>query len=378
MSNKEKASQRSRLSRQILAKYFLSVLGFIVAFIAVVLILWRVSATITWYEDDLLYRSLIYVREYILLFGGIPLVLGIVLITYYFISRPLRYLDQVVAASERLMTSGAGDEPVELPADLKTVQDKMNLLREQNIRNQRAAREAEQRKNDLIVYLAHDLKTPLTGVTGYLSLLRDEPDISEATRSRYVNIALEKAERLEDLINEFFEITRFNLSSISLELERTNLTRMLEQIAYEFGPILAEKNLSVDTCLNPDEEIMCDRDKLERVFDNLIRNAVNYSYPDTAIMLSLEHADSPVPGAIITVKNHGKTIPADKLERIFEQFFRLDSARSTSTGGSGLGLAIAKEIVEMHGGHISAASSDETVIFTVFLPERPLQPERPT
>ena len=105
---------------------------------AVVLILWRVSATITWYEDDLLYRSLIYVREYILLFGGIPLILGIILITYYFISRPLRYLDQVVEASEQLMTSG--DEPVELPADLKTVQDEMNLLREQNIRSRRAAR----------------------------------------------------------------------------------------------------------------------------------------------------------------------------------------------------------------------------------------------
>ena len=94
MSNKNSASQRSRLSRQILAKYFLSVIGFIVAFVAIVLILWRVSATITWYEDDLLYRSLIYVREYILLFGGIPLILGIVLITYYFISRPLRYLDR--------------------------------------------------------------------------------------------------------------------------------------------------------------------------------------------------------------------------------------------------------------------------------------------
>ena len=225
MSNKNSASQRSRLSRQILAKYFLSVIGFIVAFVAIVLILWRVSATITWYEDDLLYRSLIYVREYILLFGGIPLILGIVLITYYFISRPLRYLDQVVEASEQLMTSG--DEPVELPADLKTVQDEMNLLREQNIRSRRAAREAEQRKNDLIVYLAHDLKTPLTGVTSYLSLLRDEPDISDTTRSKYLSIALEKTQRLEDLINEFFEITRFNLSSISLELERTNLTRML-------------------------------------------------------------------------------------------------------------------------------------------------------
>ena len=113
-----------------------------------------------------------------------------------------------------------------------------------------------------------------------------------------------------------------------------------------------------DTDIAPDIEILCDRNKMERVFDNLIRNAINYSYPNTRINLTMS------PGKIgidIIVSNHGKTIPADKLDRIFEQFFRLDSSRSTSTGGSGLGLAISKEIVELHGGLISASSENEMI-----------------
>lgn len=115
--------------------------------------------------------------------------------------------------------------------------------------NLRAAKEAEQRKNDLVTYLAHDLKTPITSVIGYLTLLRDEPQISEEIRSRYMNIALDKAERLDDLINEFFEITRFNLSHISLEKKQINLSLMLQQLTYEFQPMLAEKNLTCSLCL---------------------------------------------------------------------------------------------------------------------------------
>ena len=145
------------------------------------------------------------------------------------------------------------------------------------------AREAEQRKNDLIVYLAHDLKTPLTSIIGYLTLLRDEPELSPAMRAKYTGIALDKAERLETLINEFFEITRFSLTHLTLQREEVNLTRMLEQVTFEFQPVLAEMDLVWDLSLPPDVVVVCDPDKLERVFDNLLRNANNYSYPGTLI-----------------------------------------------------------------------------------------------
>ena len=140
---------------------------------------------------------------------------------------------------------------------------------------------------------------------------------------------------------------------------------MLEQLASEFSPILAEKELTWSLDIAPDVYVFCDSQKLERVFDNLIRNAVNYSYPKSTVRLSL----TPVRDYVkIGVENRGRTIPPEKLGRIFDQFFRLDSSRSSITGGAGLGLAIAKELTERFGGSIHAESADETVRLTVLLP----------
>src|SRR5699024_6758250 len=172
------------------------------------------------------------------------------------------------------------EEPIRLPPAMKSVEDQLNLAREEALHAQRTAREAEQRKNDLVVYLAHDLKTPLTSVIGYLTLLRDEPQLSSELRGRYTGIALDKAERLEDLINEFFDITRFNLSHLELEKRPVDLTRMLQQVASEFGPMLEEARLTCRLDLPPRLEYPCDPDKLARVFDNLMRNACHYAAPD--------------------------------------------------------------------------------------------------
>ncbi len=175
------------------------------------------------------------------------------------------------------------EEPIRLPASLKNAEDQLNLAREQALRDERAAREAEQRKNDLVVYLAHDLKTPLTSVIGYLTLLRDEPQLSPELRARYTGIALDKAERLEDLINEFFDITRFNLTHLELERQPVDLKRMLEQVASEFAPVLWEKDLTCALELPARLPYGCDPDKLARVFDNLLRNACHYSIPCTVV-----------------------------------------------------------------------------------------------
>jgi two-component system sensor histidine kinase VanS len=280
----------------------------------------------------------------------------------------LGYLEELIDAAKNI--NDKSDDLIGLPPRLKEAELEMNNLKLNVRENERIAKDAEQRKNDLVVYLAHDLKTPLTSVIGYLSLLTEEQQISEPLREKYLSISLKKAERLEDLINEFFEITRFNLSTLTLEPGTVNLTRMLEQIIFGFAPMLAEKKLTCTLDAAPDITMKLDAGKMQRVFDNLLRNAVTYSYEGSEIKITIWlEDDHPEDEKIhIRFQNNGDTIPLEKLSRIFEQFYRLDSARSSQSGNAGLGLAIAKEIVELHSGMIEAASADDTIIFDVNLP----------
>ncbi len=186
-------------------------------------------------------------------------------------------------------------------------------------------------------------------------------------RVKYVHITLDKALRLERLINEFFEITRYNLQQIVLEKESLDLSFMLVQMADEFYPILSDHGNTLKLQGTNEESIMVygDGDKLARVFRNILKNAIAYSYPDTEILVDCKTAGEKL---FVTFSNKGKTIPRQKLEAIFEKFFRLDDARGTNQGGAGLGLAIAREIVTLHGGAIRAESGNEVTAFTVELP----------
>lgn len=268
-----------------------------------------------------------------------------------------KYMQRFISQNEPL--------PLELPHEYAEIFTKISEIRYEIQNKEQTLRTETERKNDLITYLAHDLKTPLTSVIGYLTLLKDEADISDTLRSKYTEIAAKKAERLEELINELFEITRFNLSKIELQMEKVNLSLMTEQIVYEFNPLLTEKNLSFLMKIQSDVQVYCDVDKMERIIDNLIRNAISYSYPNSEIKIQLEkHSEN----VILTFTNKGITIPKEKIERIFEQFFRLDSSRNSSTGGSGLGLAISKQLIEAHGGTIKADSQNETIQFTITFP----------
>lgn len=281
-----------------------------------------------------------------------------------------KYFEELNSGIDALINEDS--EEISLSPELLPMERKMNTIKHTIEKQKTDMQLSEQRKNDLIMYLAHDLKTPLASVIGYLNLLHDESHISEELKEKYISITLDKAERLEELINEFFEITRFNLSDITLQYSRINLTRLLEQLIYEFAPMFKEKNLNCN--LNAEQDIMlkCDADKIQRVFDNLLRNAVIYSFNDTDIDITAERQDE---NLVIKFVNHGNTIPKEKMERIFEQFYRLDASRSTGSGGAGLGLAVAKHIVEIHKGIITARSKDELIEFVVILPLIPLESE---
>lgn len=361
--NRIKGLNRSRVTRRILMQYFLTLIAFIAVYLLLLVAAVRIISNHYWFYDDPLYQFLNFIREYLIIFASILPVIGWVIITYIFIGRPLRYLDEVIVASEKL--ANPTEEQIILSEAMKTVQDDLNEVRENAVRSAKIAKEAEQRKNDLIVYLAHDLKTPLTSVIGYLTLLRDESDISENLREKYLAISLDKAERLEELINEFFEITRFNLSNIELQKSNVNLTRMLEQIAFEFRPMLLTKGMECRLDVPADVMMRCDANKMQRVFDNILRNAVFYSYENSVVEIGVIQDEKET---LIRFVNSGDTIPKEKLGRLFEQFYRLDSARGTNSGGAGLGLAIAKQIVTLHGGTITAVSEDEKIEFTVRIP----------
>ncbi len=251
------------------------------------------------------------------------------------------------------------------PAELRDFGQKLKDFKYTLKENETARILAEQQKNDLIVYLAHDLKTPLTSVIGYLSLLEETQDLPIEQRAKYVGIAIDKAYRLENLINEFFEITRLNLQTIEAQKSKVNLTVLLMQVLVEFYPMFEEKRLNIVHKVEPELTVHADADKLARVFDNLFRNAVNYSYEETDIVCTAYKTEKEV---VIKVKNKGDDIPKEKLDRIFDKFYRADNSRRSATGGSGLGLAFAKQIVELHKGTITASCDDGNTEFTVILP----------
>lgn len=254
---------------------------------------------------------------------------------------------------------------ISLPQELMPIERKLHLVQQTLQNRERATREAEQRKNDMVMYLAHDIKTPLTSVIGYLSLLSEAPEMPAEQRAKYIGITLDKAQRLEQLIDEFFEITRYNFQQQQLTLETINLYYMLVQLTDEFYPLLQAHGNTIKLQAPTELTVYGDADKLARVFNNILKNAVAYSYPNTPICITAKIEEQNLE---INFMNQGQTIRPQKLQSIFEKFFRLDSARASNTGGAGLGLAIAQEIVHLHGGEITATSADEITCFCVRLP----------
>lgn len=260
----------------------------------------------------------------------------------------------------------SNSDDLALPKKYSEIESQLIMIKAMTQKNQQLIQMETQRKNDLITYLAHDLKTPLASVIGYLSILDEAPDMPTEQKAKYVGIALDKAYRLEELINEFFEITRFNLQSIVLHKSKIKLAFMLRQMVDEFYPMLTPRRKQV--VINAPEELTLwgDADKLARVFNNILKNAIVYSYDETIIeIFAVQQSEN----AVITFTNRGNPIPPQNLDTIFEKFYRLDISRSSTTGGAGLGLAIAKEIVCAHNGSITVQSDDAQTTFTLILPD---------
>ncbi len=235
-------------------------------------------------------------------------------------------------------------------------------------------RKAERLKNELISNVSHDLRTPLTSIIGYLRLLHEGRAKTSEEQREYLRIAFGKSEQLQRLVEDLFEYTKLSHHDVRLAKQIVSLNELVGQISEEYVPLLEESELQLVSKLSERElSVDLDPEKMVRVFENLLINAIKYSHKPSVVELCLQEQDG---GALLLLRNRGDDIAQEQLERLFERFYRLDQSRSTDSGGSGLGLAISKSIVDLHGGKIWATSNAGVITFYVWLPVAEPQAER--
>lgn len=295
--------------------------------------------------------------------------LGIVIfsVTFMILEEPgIRYLGRISDAVQSISQGNLNTE-VDVTGDdeFSAMAANLNKMSSDIRKLMDKEREAERTKNELITNVAHDLRTPLTSIIGYLELLAGNTQIPQEMQHKYIEIAYSKSRRLEKLIEDLFGFTKLNYGKIAMHIGQIDIVKLLEQLLEEAYPNFEEKNLSYDLQSNvPAKIISADGNLLARLFDNLIGNAIKYGADGKRVLVKIHGEEDTV---TVSVTNFGRVIPADELPLLFNKFYRVEQSRSATTGGTGLGLAIAKEIVDMHGGTIRVASDLNGTVFTVKL-----------
>ncbi|MDN4066992.1 HAMP domain-containing sensor histidine kinase [Paenibacillus vini] len=298
-------------------------------------------------------------------------VLIMLLFALYFYRRSVRrheqkYLKLLIEEVHRVEEGSAAKIPVENVGQLGQLATDINRMVERLRTSMEEERRAEQTKNELITNVSHDLRTPLTSITGYLGLIDQDRYRDEVELRHYVNMAYEESLRLKQLLQDLFEYTRLQNKEMKLHKSRINLAEMLYQITAHFGWQLQENKMECRLFMNQQPLfVIADGDKLRRVYENLITNAIRYGSDGRLLDIRGRLEGNEV---VTEVINYGDPIPESDLPHLFDRFYRVEKSRAAHTGGSGIGLAIAKHIVDLHGGVISAESDDDRTVFTVRLP----------
>lgn len=278
------------------------------------------------------------------------------------------YLAEITAGIRRF----AAGEPatriaVRQSNELTQIAESFNAMAEELEEIETEEKKNEGAKNDLITSIAHDLRTPLTSVIGYLDLVTQK-DVDEETKRHYISVAYRKAKRLQCLADDLFNYTKYGSAELTLNTAPIDAVKMVEQLTEEAYPSISENHLELVVEKKIDRAIVeADGTLLARAFSNLLGNAIKYGKDGKRLFLLME------PGSAIGTVcfhfiNFGEVIPARDLERIFERFYRVDAARTEEAGGTGLGLAIAKNIIERHKGTIAVRSDLNGTEFIVELP----------
>jgi signal transduction histidine kinase len=250
--------------------------------------------------------------------------------------------------------------------DIQKVVDSIHVLVDSTVEAMEEERRIEQSKDELITNVSHDIRTPLTSIIGYLGLIEEGRYASQEEIKSYVHTAYEKAKQMKVLVDDLFEYTKVRQTTTPLHKSTFDMIQLLEQLAIDFELEAKEKGMEI-VVHSPHNQLMmeADTEKLVRVFNNLISNALKYGKGGKLIQLDVESAGEET---VITVKNDGEPLPEEALDQLFERFYRAETSRSQETAGTGLGLAIAQSIVELHGGNITAQSKSGWTCFIIRLP----------
>ncbi|MGX7031270.1 sensor histidine kinase [Vagococcus zengguangii] len=256
--------------------------------------------------------------------------------------------------------------PFKLNGDLGRIINNVNQLVNNTVTAMEEERRIEQSKDELITNISHDIRTPLTSIIGYLGLIEEGRYKSDEELLHYTHTAFKKSKQMKTLVDDLFEYTKVRQTNTKLNVIQFDLYQLLEQLAVDFELEAGNKNMTLDVSCQPIPFLMAgDTEKLVRVFNNLITNALKYGSDGNTIVLSAEKNET---HATIIVTNNGENIPQEALENIFERFYRVDQSRSQETGGTGLGLAIAHSIISLHHGEISVKSENGWTSFVIILP----------
>lgn len=312
--------------------------------------------------------ALIYDSDLVIIEGYV--LLGVVFFTVVFIFLQERSIDYIGKISDAMRSISEGDlnTSVEVEGDdeFSAMAENLNKMAEDIRRLIEKERESERTKNELITNIAHDLRTPLTSVIGYLELLSGKAaPLPDDVKRKYINIAYGKAKHLEKLVEDLFGFTKLNYGKISMHVSKVDIVKLLSQLLEESYPNFEKCRLSYELQSNVAAKVIsADGNLLARLFDNLINNAIKYGAEGKRVLVKINAQENIVE---VAVENYGYVIPEEELPLIFDKFYRVEHSRSTMTGGTGLGLAIVKNIADLHGGSVSVKSDLEGTVFTVTL-----------
>lgn len=342
-----------------------------IAFIASMLLLNTMSKFI---ESYLLDYGNIEPKKFVEIYNTVSLsFIVVVIVTFILIilsavNKWVEYLNYMAVKLRRISEIQYVDDlDIKGNDEFSELANSINIMSKRLKDNYEREKKIEKEKDDLIVAVSHDLKTPLTAIIGYLELLKNEKLESGEKRSEYVDIAYRKSIDLKKLIEELFEYTKIANGYVSLEKVEFNIAILVNQILGEETVFFKEKNIDIEF-ESESNEIYCEIDikKMVRIIENIVKNAQKYSFPNTRFKVYIKETCTDI---LISFENIGEHIKKEELDLIFEKMYRLDKSRSSEKEGSGLGLAIAKKLVELHDGKLWAECEGNIIKFNILLPK---------